>query len=184
MPPRKRLSATSINDTITRLAQIMELAMEYHPDVVRANAARGRRRRLKSIRPRRTFLEPDEVVVVLTAAEQLDRKAQKRHAEPMGRRAIVSLLALACPRAGELCALKIRDMDFANGLVKFSSKSDAGDREVPLVGRLHDELISYLSCWRAEMPARRAGLRDSKRQSAGSTQPAPARSRPRARAGQ
>jgi integrase len=167
MPPRKRLNATSINKTITRLAQIMELAMEYHPDVVRANAARGRRRRLKSIRPRRTFLEPDEVVVVLKAAEQLDRKAQKRHVEPMGRRAIVSLLALAGPRAGELCALKIRDIDFANGLVKFSSKSDAGDREVPLVGRLHDELISYLLLARGDArpdePAfvtRRGGMRD------------------------
>src|ERR1700733_6308977 len=43
------LSASSINKTITRLAQILEVALEY--GLIERNPARGRRRRLRGARP-------------------------------------------------------------------------------------------------------------------------------------
>ena len=45
---RRALSATSINKTITRLAQILELAVEY--ELIQSNPAKGRRRRVKARR--------------------------------------------------------------------------------------------------------------------------------------
>ncbi|MHB8659871.1 MAG: tyrosine-type recombinase/integrase, partial [Solirubrobacteraceae bacterium] len=43
------LSPTSINKTITRLAQILEVAVEY--ELIDRNPAKGRRRRVKASRP-------------------------------------------------------------------------------------------------------------------------------------
>ena len=48
-----------------------------------ANPARGRRRRLKATRPRRPFLEADEVQSLLAAAEQLDRDKVRPSARAM-----------------------------------------------------------------------------------------------------
>lgn len=66
------LSNESINKTLALLAAILDVAVDHgHLD---ANPARGRRRRLKTKRPRRPFLEGDEVQSLLVAAEALDRK--------------------------------------------------------------------------------------------------------------
>jgi hypothetical protein len=44
--PAAGLSPTSINKTITRLAQILEVAVEY--ELIDRNPAKGKRRRVKS----------------------------------------------------------------------------------------------------------------------------------------
>ena len=60
------LSNDSINKTIKRLAQVLDLAVEYGH--LPANPARGRRRRLKGDRPRRARMEGEQVTALLVAA--------------------------------------------------------------------------------------------------------------------
>lgn len=71
----KPLSNESINKTLTLLAAILDVAIDH--GLIEANPARGRRRRLKTVRPRRPFLERDEVRSLLAAAERLDRRVNE-----------------------------------------------------------------------------------------------------------
>lgn len=68
----RSLSNDSINATIALLAQILVVAAEHKLPVERPNPAKGRRRRLKSQRGRRSFLEPDQAAALLEAAGRLD----------------------------------------------------------------------------------------------------------------
>lgn len=119
------LSNGSVNKTLKVLAQVLEAAVEYRH--VASNAASGRRRRLKAAKPRRTWLEPDEVRSLLDAA---------RDARPL-----LATMVLAGLRVGEATALRWRDVDLARGrLTVASSKTDAGRRVVDLSPDLIDEL--------------------------------------------
>ncbi|MGH2973727.1 MAG: hypothetical protein ACRDLL_02520 [Solirubrobacterales bacterium] len=60
------ISAASINKTITRLAQILEVAFER--ELIDRNPARGKRRRLKERKPERTWLDRAEQIVALLDA--------------------------------------------------------------------------------------------------------------------
>lgn len=75
------LGNESINKTLGLLAAILDVAVDH--EILMANPARGRRRRLKAVRPRRPFLEADEVQSLLTAAEQLDRDRVRASARAM-----------------------------------------------------------------------------------------------------
>ncbi|MDO8187234.1 tyrosine-type recombinase/integrase [Conexibacter sp. JD483] len=66
------LSNDSVNATIALLAQILDVAAEHKLAVERPNPAKGRRRRLKTQRGRRSFLEPDQAAALLDAAGRLD----------------------------------------------------------------------------------------------------------------
>ena len=135
-----KLGGTSINKTISRLAQILDLAVEYGH--IQANPARGRRRRAKSASPRRTYLETEQVIAVLDAAGELDR-GSTRYAHN-GRRAIMATLILTGLRAGELCDLRWQDLDLTNRkLYVRDSKTQAGVRVVPVSPFLRDELTAY-----------------------------------------
>jgi integrase len=135
-----KLGPASLNKTITRLAQILDLAIEYGH--ITANPARGRRRRAKSTPPQRTYLEAEQVTAVLDAAGELDREATRY--KQTGRRAIMSTLILAGLRVGELAALKWGDLDLTNRkLYVRDSKTGAGIRTVPISDFLHDELVAY-----------------------------------------
>lgn len=68
----RTLSNDTINATIALLAQILDEAIEHKLRVELPNPARGRRRRLKSQRASRTFLEPDQASAMIEAARQLD----------------------------------------------------------------------------------------------------------------
>jgi len=73
--PRRALSATSINKTITRLGQILEVAVEY--GLIDGNPAKGRRRRLKPVRVAPVWLDRAEhIQALLDAASALDRDAE------------------------------------------------------------------------------------------------------------
>jgi hypothetical protein len=61
------LSNRSINHVIGVLAAVLETAVEY--ELVASNAAAGRRRRLKAERPRRLWVEPEQLMSLLDAAE-------------------------------------------------------------------------------------------------------------------
>jgi integrase len=119
------LSANTTNKTITRLAQILELAVEY--DHLPANPARGRRRRLKSTRPSRGFVQPEQLVVLLEAAA-----GDKPLLEGRGR-PLLATLAGAGLRIGEALELDRRDVNLARGTLTIRrAKTDAGVRVVDL----------------------------------------------------
>ena len=71
-------------------------------------------------KPRRTWLELDEVRALLNAAKGPPR-------------AMLATMILAGLRVGELLALRWRDVDLANGKLRVEeAKTDAGERVVDL----------------------------------------------------
>jgi integrase len=143
-----RLSAASINKTITRLAQIMEQAVEY--GLVERNPARGKRRQLKTATPPRLHLEPEQVAALLDAAGELDAEDRLRNGS---RRALLATLAYAGLRVGELTALRWRDVDLAGGAIRVrEAKTDAGVRTVDVQPELRDELVELRARARFDGP--------------------------------
>jgi len=135
----EKLSATSINDTIARLAQVLEVAVER--ELIARNPARGRRRRLRQRSPERTCLDrTEQIVALLEAGAELDAEARcDRRATP--RRTLIAVLTFAGLRIGEALALRWRDVDLAAGRLRVTeSKTDAGVRVVDLLPALREEL--------------------------------------------
>lgn len=137
------LSAASINKTITRLGQVLEVAVER--ELIAQNPVRvnPRRRKLKESKPRRSTLDrADQIASLLDAAGELDAEA-RRDRRATSRRALLATLVLAGPRIGEALELRWRDVDLAAGrLAVRASKTDAGVREVALLPALRDELAA------------------------------------------
>ena len=141
-----RLGPTSINKTITRLGQILDVAQErgyVAQNPVRVNP---RNRKVKAVKPRRPWLEPGQVLTLLEAAGELDRE----DARGLGmRRPLLATLAWAGLRIGEACALRWRDIDLAGGTIRVGeAKTEAGVREVDVQPELHDDLAA----WRVATP--------------------------------
>jgi integrase len=136
------LSATSINKTIARLAQILEVALER--ELIPRNPARGRRRRLKQRAPERTWLDrAEQIEALLEAAGELDDEARiDRRAIP--RRTLLATLVLGGLRIGEALALQWRDVDLAAGRLRVrDAKTDAGVRQVDLLPALREDLSAH-----------------------------------------
>jgi integrase len=135
----RSLSATSINKTLARLAQILEVAVEY--ELIERNPAKGRRRRLKASRPAPVWLDRAEHIrALIDAAGELDRRARKDR-QHVPRRAILATLVYAGLRIGELLNLRWRDVDLTAGTVTVrASKTDAGVRQVDVLPALRAEL--------------------------------------------
>lgn len=115
---------------------ILDVAIEYEL-VDRANPARGRRRRVKAPKPNRTWVEPEQLLTLIDAADT--------HTRP-----VLATLAGAGLRVGEALALDWSDVSLAAGtLVVGRAKTDAGTyREVDLPAGL----VEVLSEWRAYRP--------------------------------
>jgi integrase len=128
-----KLGAAQINKTLKLLAMVMDMAIEYEL-VDRANPARGRRRRVKAPKPKRTWVEPEQLMALIESADAYCRP-------------IVATLAGAGLRVGEALALNWRDVNLATGtLTVGEAKTAAGTyREVDLPGGL----IEALSEWKA-----------------------------------
>jgi integrase len=133
-----KLSPASINKTITRLGQILEVAVEY--GMIERNPAKGKRRRLKAVKPAPVWLDSAEQInTLLSAAGELDRGAKSNGQLP--RRAILATLVFAGLRIGELIDLRWRDVNLADGWIAVqASKTDAGVRRIDLLPVLRDEL--------------------------------------------
>jgi integrase len=141
---RKRLprplSNGTINKTIRLLAVILEQAVEY--DHLPRNPAHGRKRLLKESKSPRTFLQPEQVSALLTAAGKLDAKA--RFGDTKRRRPLLAVLTLAGLRIGEAMNLRWRDVSLgARKLRVVEAKTDAGIREVDLTPTLQELLSEY-----------------------------------------
>jgi integrase len=135
------LSATSINKTITRLAQILEDAVEY--ELIGRNPAKGKRRRVKASKPAPVWLDRAEHIrALLDAAGELDRQARgdRQHVQ---RRAMLATLVFAGLRISELLDLRWRDVDLTAGRITVrASKTDAGVREVDMLPALRAALAA------------------------------------------
>lgn len=136
------LSATSINRTIQRLAQVLEVAVER--ELIERNTARGKRRRLKPRKPTRTTLDrAEQIEALLLGARAVDANARvDQRTTP--RATLLSILVFSGLRIGEALALRWRDIDLAAGRMWIrTSKTDAGVRQVDLVPALREELSTY-----------------------------------------
>jgi integrase len=119
------------------------------PDVeLRANAARGSRRKVKVSPPtERSFLEVDQVWALLDAARIRERHAASFTESPYPARALVSTLTLGGLRISELCALRRARVNLGVGVIKIGrSKTEAGYREVDgIFVALHEDLGDHLA---------------------------------------
>ena len=124
------LGPNQINKSIGLLAMILDAAGDYgHVDPAR-NPARGRRRRVKRTTPTRPTIEPEQLPSLLDASPKL--------------RPVLTTMAGAGLRNGEICALDWSDFDAASGtLTVAASKTDAGVRQVDLPQALRAELVAH-----------------------------------------
>ena len=133
------INATSINKSIQRLAQILDVAVER--ELIDRNPARGKRRRLKQRKPVRTTLDrAEQIEALISAARELDGEARvDRRTIP--RAALLSTLLFSGVRIGEALALRWSDVDLAAGRMRIrDSKTDAGIRQIDLLPVLREEL--------------------------------------------
>ena len=158
------LSASSINKTLTRLGQILDVADERELIARNPMTVNRRRRKLKAPQPRRSYLDQaEQIATLLEAAGQLDREARRDRSTP--RRAILATLAFSGLRIGELLALCWGDVDLAVGRLRVeTSKTAAGVREVELLPALRDELAALRAAADGEPDALIFGTAAGRRQ--------------------
>jgi integrase len=127
------LGPNSVNKTITRLSQILALAVDH--EFIAANPATGKRRRLKRTATRQTWCEPYQLMPLLKGANGM----------LLGRgRPLLATLAGAGLRISEALALTWENVNTERGeLVVIASKTDAGKRVVDLTPALRDELAAW-----------------------------------------
>lgn len=136
------LSANTINKTLTRLSQILSVAVEY--DLIAANPAAGKRRRLKGTRPRRAWVEPEQLMALLDAAAGNQAKQEVPLLGGRGR-PLLATLAGAGLRIDEALSLQRKDVNIAKGTLDVGkAKTEAGVRTVDLTPALKDELALHL----------------------------------------
>jgi integrase len=139
---REGLSATSINKLLDTLSAILEVAVEY--GYINRNPAKGKRRRLPSATPQRSWLDKAEhIEALLDGAGDLDKKARVRHGQ---RRALIAVLAFAGLRIDEALSLCWQDIDLARGTITVrDGKTVTAARKVYVLPALRDELDAYKS---------------------------------------
>jgi len=139
-----RLSAESINKTLTRLGQILDLAVEYQHIEQNPLRVNPRNRKLKAARPAPVWLDrAQHIAALLDAAGELDRRAKgRRDRRHIQRRAMLATLVFAGLRIGELLELRWRDVDLGAGrIIVRQSKTSAGVRQVDVLPVLRDVLV-------------------------------------------
>ena len=141
--PKRPLSNSSINKILTLLSRIMQRAVER--GLVEVNPMKvGEHddRFMPTEKPRRTFLEVDELHALLDAAGELDQA--KRVDQRIGRRAALATLDLEGFRISELCDLHCSHVDLARSRFKLpDAKTPKGIREVEMTLWTRDELLRY-----------------------------------------
>lgn len=136
------LSAESINKTLVRLGQILDVAVEYEHIERNPPRMNPRKRKLKAPRPAPIWLDRAEhIAALLDAAGELDAHA-RRDRRHIPRRVMLATLVFAGLRIGELLELRWRDVDLGAGsLTVRQSKTSAGVRQIDLLPVLRDVLV-------------------------------------------
>jgi integrase len=129
----RALSNSSINHTLRHLAQILDVAVDR--ELIASNPAANRRRRLKAERPKRPWVEPQQLPAFLAAPKSNVGKVT---------------LALLCGtglRIDEALSLRFRDVDLGTGHVYVvKAKTPKGERRIPLPPALREQL----TLWKAD----------------------------------
>ena len=138
-----RLGARSINMTLSLLCTMLDEGIEQ--GWMLTNPARGRRRRLPTRPPRRTYLETaEQIQALLEAAHQIDCEIPASRGT-VHRRAIIATLVFSGLRIGELCALRWSDIDLEGKWISIRvSKTPAGVRQIRMRPALQLELERLL----------------------------------------
>ena len=111
------LSANSINKTLSRLAQVLELATDY--ELIPKNPAAGSKRRLKGEPRKREWVKPEQLMTLV------DNCGER------GFRPVVEVLAGCGLRNGEACNLRWGEVNLVfNELTVRESKTEAGTARV------------------------------------------------------
>jgi integrase len=141
--PKRPLSNSSINKILTLLGRIMQRAVERgFVEVNPMKVGEHDDRFMPTEKPRRTFLEVDELHALLDAAGELDQA--KRVDQRIGRRAALATLDLEGFRISELCDLHCSHVDLARSRFKLpDAKTPKGVREVEMTLWTRDELLRY-----------------------------------------
>lgn len=135
------LSNSSINHTLRHLAAILEQAVDE--ELLATNPAMGRRRRLKTEKPKRPWVEPQQLPAFLDAAPN-----------KVGR-VLLELLCATGLRIDEALSLRFRDLDLGTGhLYVTKAKTPKGVRRIPLPPALRETL----TLWKVD--AKHAGSDD------------------------
>jgi integrase len=113
-----KLSAASINKTLVRLGQILDVADER--GLIERNPLRvnPKNRKLIARKPTAVYLDrADQIEALLDAAGELDARARpdRRH---IPRRTMLAVLVYGGLRVGEMLALRWRDIDLAEGRLR------------------------------------------------------------------
>jgi integrase len=144
------LAPRSVNMILDLLAQVLDDAVEYN--LLDANPARGKRRRVKLPKRRRTFLEPDMVVDMLEVAGEWELSLPEH--QRYGRRAFLATLVIAGPRISELIDSPLGRLDLHGGQLVLVKKTEAGiDRTLELSDFLLDELRPHVAAIPAHLRA-------------------------------
>lgn len=123
------LSNNSIKKTITRLSQILELALDY--EKIARNPAKGKKRRLPAETRARAWVEPEQLPALLDACGRSYRP-------------LMATLAGGGLRIAEAIALTWADVNLPTGtLTVADAKTAAGLRVVDLPDGLAAELRSF-----------------------------------------
>lgn len=122
-----KLSNNSVNKTISRLSQILSTALDY--EKITRNPASNKKRRLRGERRSRSWVEPEQLMVLLDSCGN------------RGFRPLAATMAGAGLRVGEAVALSWRDVNLATGSLRVAdAKTEAGVRTVDLPIGLAAEL--------------------------------------------
>ena len=127
---RGGLGAAQVNKVLTRLGAILEAGVERGH--LARNPVRVGRRRLKAPPPQRSWVEPEQLMALLEAADAWHRP-------------VLAVLGGAGLRVGEACRLDWRDVSLPLGTITVQeSKTEAGaGRIVDMPGGLIDALAEW-----------------------------------------
>ena len=139
---RRPAGNETINKTIVRLGSILDVALEQGLIGQNPVKVNPRNRKLKTSKPRRSYLDrASQIVALLDAADELDRESRPSDCH-LGRKSLLAAATFAGLRLGELTTtFEWEDLDLAaNWIDVTEAKTDAGRRKVKVRPILHDIL--------------------------------------------
>jgi integrase len=135
-----------INSHVQLVGQILDLAMDWYDDILSANPARGKQRRVEDRKTpdQERWLSSDQVELLLHAARLLDHSAPREDYRRLGRESLIAGLCFSGLRNSELCELIWGDIDFQRRIIQpGGTKSPAASRDINIVDGLLPLLIAH-----------------------------------------